>query len=86
MCFKARGREDQRKAKDLDEQAVVKVSMDYCSGCEISLLVGRETNSKHANGQPGNLGISKKAKALWTMRDAKTNGEAYYDRSSERQI
>ena len=27
-----------------------------------------------------------KAQALWMLSDAKTNGEAYYDRSSERQI
>ena len=27
----------------------------------------------------------KKAKALWSMRDAKANGEAYNDQSSERQ-
>ena len=32
------------------------------------------------------LGNNHKAKALWLMRDAKTNGEAYKDRKSERQI
>ena len=33
--------------------------------------------------KPGN---NHKTKALWVLRDAKTNGEAYYDRSSERQM
>ena len=42
MCVKARGREDQHKAKESDEQAVVKVSMDYCSIGEMKLLVGQE--------------------------------------------
>ena len=32
------------------------------------------------------LGNNHKAKALWVLRDAKTNGEAHYDRSSERQL
>ena len=32
------------------------------------------------------LGISEKAKALWSMRDAKANGEACHDPRSERQI
>ena len=41
MCVKARGREDQHKAKKSDDQAVVKVSMDYCSVGEMKLLVGR---------------------------------------------
>ena len=28
-------------------------------------------------------GVSEKAKALWSMRDAKANEEVWYDRSSE---
>ena len=47
MCVKARGREDQHKAKKSDDQEVVKVSMDYCSFGEMKLLVGREDKSKH---------------------------------------
>ena len=47
MCVKVRGREDQHKAKESDEQAVVKVSMDNCSVGEMKLLVGREDQSKH---------------------------------------
>ena len=47
MRVKARGREDQHKAKESDEQAVVKVSMDYCSVGEMKLLVGREDQNKH---------------------------------------
>ena len=47
VCVKARGREDQHKAKKSDDQAVVKVSMDYCSVGEMKLLVGREDKSKH---------------------------------------
>ena len=46
-CVKARGREDQHKAKESDEQAVVNVSMDYCSVGEMKLLVRREDKSKH---------------------------------------
>ena len=47
VCVKARGGEDQHKAKESDEQAVVNVSMDYCSVGEMKLLVGREDKSKH---------------------------------------
>ena len=47
VCVKARGREDQHKAKKSDDQAVVKVSMDYCSVGEMKLLVGLEDKSKH---------------------------------------
>ena len=47
VCVKVRGREDQHKAKESDEQAVVKVSMDNCSVGEMKLLVGREDQSKH---------------------------------------
>ena len=43
--MKARGREDQHKAKESDEHAVVKLSMDYCG--EMKLRVGREDKSKH---------------------------------------
>ena len=46
VCVKARGREDQHKAKESDEQAVVKVSMDCCSVGEMKLLVRREDKSK----------------------------------------
>ena len=45
--MKARGREDQHKANESDEQAVVIVSMDYCSVGEMKLLAGREDKSKH---------------------------------------
>ena len=45
--MQARGGEDQHKAKESDEQALVKVSMDYCSVGEMKLLVGREDKSKH---------------------------------------
>ena len=45
--MKARGGDDQHKAKELDEQAMVKVSMDYCSVGEMQLLVGREDKRKH---------------------------------------
>ena len=31
-------------------------------------------------------GVNKKAKALWSIADPTANGEAYYDRNSERQI
>ena len=47
VCGKARGREDQHKAKESDEQAAVKVSTDWCSLGEIKMLVGREDKSKH---------------------------------------
>ena len=47
ICIKARGREDQHKSKEPDEQSVVKISMDYCSVGEMKLLVGREDKSKH---------------------------------------
>ena len=47
MCVKARGREDQHKANESDEQAVVIVSMDCWSVGEMKLLVGREDKSKH---------------------------------------
>ena len=47
VFVKARGREDQRKAKESDEQEVVKVSMDYCSVRGMKLLVGREEKCKH---------------------------------------
>ena len=30
-------------------------------------------------------GVNRKAKALWSMRDAKANGEAHHDQSCERQ-
>ena len=32
-----------------------------------------------------NPGVDKKARALWSMREAEANGDDYYDRSSERQ-
>ena len=47
VFVKARGREDQHKAKESDEQEVVKVSMDYCSVRGMKLLVGREEKCKH---------------------------------------
>ena len=48
--MKARGREDPHKAKESDEHAVVKVSMDYCSASgEMKLLVGGEDQSKHVS-------------------------------------
>ena len=39
VCVKARDREDQHEAKESDEQAVVKVSMEYCSVGEMKLLL-----------------------------------------------
>ena len=44
VCVKARGREDQQKAKESDEQAVVKRLL--FSWREMKLLVGREDKSK----------------------------------------
>ena len=32
------------------------------------------------------LGFTRKTKALWSMRDAKANGEAYYDQTNEQQV
>ena len=40
VCVKARGRGDQHKAKESDEEAVVKVSMDRCSVGKMKLLEG----------------------------------------------
>ena len=45
--MKARGREDQHKAKESDDKAVVEVSMDCCAVGEMKLLVGRDDKSKH---------------------------------------
>ena len=47
VCIKARGREGQHRAKGPEDQAGVKVSMDYCSAGEVKLLVGREDQSRH---------------------------------------
>ena len=47
----------------------------YCKYVDLHKAVNLE--------KPGN---NHKAKALWLMRDAKTNGEAYYGRRSERQL
>ena len=47
----------------------------YCTFVELQRAVNRK--------KPG---VNKKARALWSMRDAKENGEAHNDQSSERQI
>ena len=47
----------------------------YCKFVELHRAVNLEK-----------LGVSKKARALWSMRDAKENVEAHNDLSSERQI
>ena len=57
-------------------QAIYKPEWEnmYCKFVELHRAVNLEK-----------LGVSKKARALWSMSDAEENGEAHNDQSSERQ-